>query len=92
MESKPSIAELKPGLYRHFKGGLYEVLGLARHSETEEVHVLYRPLYDEESGLWLRPLAMFDEWVERDGRRFRRFEFAGEAGSSPPASPGDDAQ
>ena len=61
-----------PGRYRHFKGGLYEVLGLARHSETLEELVVYRALYGE-GGLWVRPLAMFQNSVTLDGREVPRF-------------------
>lgn len=64
--------DIKAGIYEHFKGGRYEVQGVARHSETEELLVVYRPLYGE-GGLWVRPLAMFTEEVERDGRRQPRF-------------------
>ena len=60
------MMELKPGRYRHFKGNEYEVIGLATHSETEETVVVYRPLYGD-GALWVRPLAMFTETVERDG-------------------------
>jgi hypothetical protein len=60
------------GIYRHFKGQLYEVLELARHSETDEEYVVYRALYGER-GVWVRPLAMFDEVIERDGKTLRRF-------------------
>ena len=62
---------MRPGRYRHFKGGEYEVLGTARHSETEEVLVVYRPAGSED--WWVRPLAMFTETVERDGRTVPRF-------------------
>jgi cyclomaltodextrinase len=62
-----------PGIYRHFKGKRYEVLGLARHSETLEDMVVYRALYGE-GELWVRPLAVFEETVEVDGRRVARFE------------------
>ncbi len=62
-----------PGRYRHFKGQLYEVLDCARHSETGEVLVVYRALYGDR-GLWVRPLAMFVETVEHQGRRQPRFE------------------
>lgn len=55
-----------PGIYRHYKGALYEVLGVARHSETEESVVTYRALYGE-YGLWVRPLEMFIETVEVAG-------------------------
>jgi cyclomaltodextrinase len=68
----PSL--LRPGKYRHYKGNDYEVIGLARHSETLETLVLYRALYGE-GGLWVRPLAMFLETVEVGGRRVPRFEF-----------------
>ena len=64
--------EIKPGKYRHFKGNEYEVLGTARHSETEEELVVYRALYGE-GGLWVRPVSMWEETVERDGKVFRRF-------------------
>ena len=63
---------IEPGLYRHYKGGRYEVLGLVRHSETLAVLVLYRALYGER-GLWVRPHAMFDELVEVDGQQMARF-------------------
>lgn len=64
--------EIIPGRYRHFKGGEYEVLYLARHSETLEEMVVYRALYGER-GIWVRPAAMWNETVERDGKTFRRF-------------------
>lgn len=61
-----------PGRYRHYKGNDYEVIGVVRHSETLEPMVLYRPLYND-SGLWVRPYAMFFEEVEVNGRRQPRF-------------------
>ena len=61
-----------PGRYRHFKGGEYEVIGTARHSETQERLVVYRALYGD-GGLWVRPEKMFTEMVERDGKTFPRF-------------------
>lgn len=64
---------IKPGIYRHYKGNLYEVSGTARHSETEEMMVVYRALYGE-YGLWVRPAAMFAETVDIDGRILPRFE------------------
>lgn len=70
--------EIKLGRYRHFKGNEYEVLGVAKHSETEEELVVYRALYGE-GGLWVRPAAMWNEPVERDGQTFRRFTLIGEA-------------
>ncbi|MGX6450119.1 DUF1653 domain-containing protein [Patulibacter sp. S7RM1-6] len=65
-------APVVPGRYRHYKGPEYEVLFEARHSETEEPHVVYRALYGER-GLWIRPKAMFCETVEIDGRAVPRF-------------------
>lgn len=64
--------EILPGRYRHFKGGEYEVLYLARHSETREEMVVYRALYGER-GIWVRPARMWNETVERDGRTYTRF-------------------
>lgn len=61
------------GRYRHFKGGEYEVIGIARHSETQEPVVVYRPLYDD-SGWWVRPLEMFRETVVHGGQRVPRFQ------------------
>ena len=66
------MESIKPGRYRHFKGKEYEVLGVARHSETEEELVVYRALYGD-FGLWVRPVSMWNETVERDGKTFRRF-------------------
>jgi len=60
------------GHYRHYKGGEYEVIGVARHSETLEPMVVYRPLYND-SGLWIRPHAMFFGSLEVDGTEVRRF-------------------
>ena len=69
--------QIRPGRYRHFKGNEYEVLGVARHSETDESLVVYRPLYGD-GGLWVRPLAMFLGPVVRDGAEVPRFTFIGE--------------
>lgn len=66
--------EIRPGRYRHFKGGEYEVLGIARHSETEEPMVVYRALYGD-GALWVRPAAMWNETVERDGKSVHRFTY-----------------
>jgi hypothetical protein len=63
---------IRTGRYRHYKGNDYEVIGVARHSETEEEQVVYRKLYGDGS-LWVRPLAMFTEKVLVDGRRIPRF-------------------
>lgn len=71
------MESIKPGRYRHFKGKEYEVLGVARHSETEEDLVVYRALYGD-FGLWVRPARMWNETVERDGKTFRRFTYIGE--------------
>ena len=65
-----------PGRYRHFKGGEYEVVGIARHSETDELLVVYRPLYNA-TGLWVRPVAMFLETVNHNGATVPRFEYLG---------------
>ena len=71
------MEELKLGRYRHFKGNEYEVLGIARHSETEDEMVVYRALYGD-GGLWVRPAAMWNETVERDGKSLKRFTYIGE--------------
>ena len=68
---------IRPGRYRHFKGNEYAVLGVARHSETEEELVVYRPLYGE-GGLWVRPVSMWNELVTRDGKTQPRFVYIGE--------------
>ncbi|WP_082541386.1 DUF1653 domain-containing protein [Microbacterium sp. Root166] len=67
---------IEPGTYRHFKGAEYDVIGVARHSETEEEHVVYRALYGER-GLWIRPVSMWTEEVDRDGYRGPRFTRVG---------------
>lgn len=72
----PPIITTEPGLYEHYKGMRYEVIGTVRHSETLEPMTLYRALYGEH-GLWVRPAAMFNETVVIDGvqqPRFRRVE------------------
>ncbi len=66
------------GIYRHYKGHKYQVIGVARHSETEEELVVYRTLYGDYS-LWVRPLAMFTESVEVNGASRPRFEFISES-------------
>ncbi|MCW1892317.1 MAG: DUF1653 domain-containing protein [Candidatus Uhrbacteria bacterium] len=68
---------LKLGKYRHYKNKEYEVIGVAHHSETREELVVYRALYGE-FGLWVRPLSMFIEHVEVDGKVMPRFEYIGE--------------
>lgn len=68
------MENIKLGKYRHFKGNEYEVIGIAKHSETMEDMVVYRALY-EDGGMWVRPASMWDETVERDGKVFKRFTF-----------------
>ena len=65
---------IKLGIYRHYKGNDYEVIGLARHSEDESQLVVYRALYGEQ-GLWVRPLEMFSETVTVEGKAKLRFEY-----------------
>ena len=72
MSTLPQLPSLPLGRYRHYKGGEYEVLGVARHSETLEPLVVYRPLYNQ-SGLWVRPYAMFAEQIEIGGKQQPRF-------------------
>lgn len=69
--------EIKVGKYRHFKGMEYEVIGIAKHSETLEPMVVYRALYGT-GELWVRPAAMWNETVERDGVTYQRFTYVGE--------------
>jgi len=71
------MEEIKIGRYRHFKGNEYEVLYLAKHSETLEPMVVYRALYGEH-GVWVRPASMWNETVERDGRTYVRFTYIGD--------------
>lgn len=73
----PLPDEPRPGLYRHYKGHEYRVLGIARHSETLEPLAVYQALYGGR-GLWVRPAAMFAETVETGGRRVPRFARVGE--------------
>ena len=67
-----AVASIPSGRYRHFKGNEYEVIAIARHSETEEPMVVYRALYGE-GGIWVRPANMWNETVERDGKTYKRF-------------------
>ena len=69
--------DLKPGKYRHFKGGEYELIGIAKHSETLEPMVVYRALYGER-GLWVRPAEMWTEWVDKENYHGPRFQYGGE--------------
>ena len=70
--------KLEVGFYQHFKGSLYQVLHLATHSETEEQLVVYQTLYGDFS-IWCRPLSMFDETIERDGKLIKRFSYLGKS-------------
>lgn len=70
------MEEVKAGRYRHFKGNEYEVLFIAKHSETLEPMVVYRALYGE-GGVWVRPLSMWNETVTYDGKKQKRFSFIG---------------
>jgi hypothetical protein len=71
----PTLAKTppRPGLYRHFKGGEYELLSVARHSETKELLVVYRSVADRDT-IWVRPLEMFTELVEHEDAKLPRFE------------------
>jgi len=69
--------KLKLGEYEHYKGKRYRVIGVAQHSETFEELVVYQKLYDDKA-LWVRPLAMFTEEVEINGKKMPRFHFVGE--------------
>lgn len=69
-----AMDEIKPGRYRHFKGNEYEVLFVAKHSETMEDMVVYRTLYGDRS-VWTRPASMWNEMVTRDGQTTRRFTY-----------------
>lgn len=71
------MEKIKLGKYRHFKGNEYEVIGIAKNSETLEETVVYRALYGERE-LWVRPLIMWNETVERDGKIYKRFTYIGE--------------
>jgi hypothetical protein len=72
MSDLPPLPPTPTGRYRHYKGGQYEVVGVARHSETLEPMVIYRPLYNQ-SGLWIRPHAMFFGQVDFEGKVQPRF-------------------
>lgn len=66
---------LKKGIYRHYKGNLYELIDIVNHSETLEKMVLYRALYGR-GELWVRPISMWDETIEVEGKKVKRFELA----------------
>ncbi len=65
---------MKKGIYRHYKGNEYELIDVALHSETLEEMIVYRALYGEQK-VWVRPAYMWEEEVEVDGKKVRRFEF-----------------
>ena len=65
---------IKTGTYKHYKGNLYEVLDVGRHSETEEWFVIYKALYGD-GGTWLRPYEMFMETIQVEGQALKRFEY-----------------
>ena len=73
MTYEEAVVAIEPGRYRHFKGNEYEVIGIARHSETCEPMVIYRALYGD-GGLWCRPASMWNETVDREGKTYKRFE------------------
>jgi hypothetical protein len=68
---------IKKGRYQHFKGNFYEVIDVALSSETQEPFVVYRALYGEH-GLWIRPQAMFEETIQREGKTLKRFRYVGD--------------
>ncbi len=75
------MQNIKPGKYKHFKGGEYQVLGVAKHSETLAVMVIYKPLYplkDGELDTWVRPIEMFFDTGEINGKIFQRFTYIGD--------------
>ena len=73
MRVRKMTQTIPQGIYRHYKGNLYQILHTAQHSETEESLVVYRCLYGE-YGVWVRPLSMFSETVEVEGKQVPRFE------------------
>lgn len=83
MSDLPPLPEVPLGRYRHYKGNLYELIGVVRHSETLEPLALYRPLYGE-GGLWVRPWAMFFETVLINGIEQPRFAPVSAAVDQPP--------
>ena len=71
------MEDIKLGKYRHFKGNEYEVIAIAKHSETTEDYVVYKALYSN-GGMWVRPASMWNETVERDGVTYKRFTYISE--------------
>ena len=76
LQRSKTMQEIKIGKYRHFKGNEYQVLYLAKHSETQEEMVVYKALYGD-GGVWVRPSSMWNEIIERDGKTFQRFTYIG---------------
>jgi len=77
MSNKSNLSNMSSiplGVYRHFKGNYYEVIGFARHSESLEEMVIYKALYGEE-GMWVRPSSMWENLIEIDGELVKRFEY-----------------
>ncbi len=74
------MTDIKPGKYKHFKGGEYEVIATATHSESMEKLVVYRPLYGEQA-IWVRPLDMFHDMKDFEGKRVPRFKYLGKMDS-----------
>ena len=72
MTYEDAVKCIIPGRYRHFKGNEYEVIAIARHSETENPMVVYKALYGD-GGIWVRPAEMWNEEVHRDGKTYQRF-------------------
>lgn len=85
MSDLPPLPDVPLGRYRHYKGHLYDLIGVVRHSETLELLALYRPLYGE-GGLWVRPYAMFFETVLIDGIEQARFARLAATADQPPAT------
>ena len=76
------MGNIKLGIYKHYKGKLYKVIGIGRHSETLEEFVVYQTLYENEFGkdsIWIRPKSMFLEEIEFEGKRVPRFKYISEA-------------
>jgi hypothetical protein len=71
--SEDTLVKVSPGIYRHFKGHIYRVIGTAKHSETLGEHIVYVSTTDPED-IWVRPANMFLDIIERDGHKFQRFE------------------
>ena len=69
--------DIKLGRYRHFKGNEYEVIAIAKHSETTEDYVVYKAFYGD-GGIWVRPASMWNETIERDGITYKRFTYINE--------------